>query len=103
MPGIRKRYHKDGYNRGWYVDATAKRQFFKGTRDRKETLALAWDYQRQADRERHGLLPPAAPQYPFVDIARDYLEWGERHGGRNGRSWSPIHAPQSAAAPRMVG
>ena len=98
MAGVNsKPYSKGGKYRGWYKDASGRRKFFTGTHDKKETLTIA---RRLEDDHRQVTLgyrdAPTSPQKHrkrSIDlIIKEYLAWGESHGGRGGRPWSLGHA-----------
>ncbi len=94
MAGARKKPRgKDGVYQGYYVDWTGKRRTFRGTTDRKDTIALA---RKLEDDDRQIALgyrsPPKASDAPrrFFETAAEYCQWGEAkadgaadHGGRN--------------------
>ncbi len=62
-----------------------------------ESQKMADAIQTREDEIRRGLRP--APhdanrhsRRPFVDVVREYLDWGNTQGGRNHGPWSPVHA-----------
>jgi integrase len=76
MPGASKR--PDGRWRIWYTDERGKRRFAKGHGDKKSSLILAEELERQARRVREGLAEPgektrkAAASVPLADHAADW-------------------------------
>ena len=101
MAGVRKTPIRGGKYQGWFSNVQRKRQYFTGTRNRKETLQMA---QRLEDEHRQVRLNyrPAptsvetAQKRPFADVVDEYLAWGASQGGRGNRPWSDKHAHNRA-------
>jgi integrase len=90
--------HKNGAKfRAIYIDSNGKRKFVAGTKNRKETLAIAQKLEDDHRQVRLGYrdAPTSARKHrgrPFEDVVDEYLEWGDAQGGRKGRPWSEIHS-----------
>jgi integrase len=80
-----------------YTDYQGKRRSATGSEDKRETEKLAARVQAREDEIRRGFRPPPksadkAATRPFREVAAEYCENGELHGGRGGRPWGPEHA-----------
>jgi len=99
MAGARKRPNPGGKFQAWFVDAAGKRQFFTGTHDRRETLAMARKLEDEHKQVRLGYREPprSASKHAarlYSEAVGEYVSWGLSCGGRGGRGWAKIHARQ---------
>ena len=101
MAGVRRKPRgNDGVFQGWFVDWSGKRRFFRGTGDRKQTLAIARKLEDENREITLGYRPaPKISDKPrkYLDTAEEYCSWGEAQGGLGGRPWGAKHARERRA------
>jgi len=104
MAGIRRRNGKNGKPRhsyeGWYRNWQGRRTYFTGTSNKKETLAMASNFEEQHRKIRLGYAPrPSLPEddLSFRSVVEEYLAWGSTQGGRSGDPWGKGHARMRTA------
>jgi len=100
MAGIRSKILKCGKYQGWYKDYQGKRKCFTGTASKKETLRAARRIEEEHRQARAGLCPLPNSSYAhrqrdYIEVVREYLDWGNSQGGRNGKPWSDVHAEKT--------
>lgn len=95
MAGVTKRkLKKSGKYRGWFMNADGRQEFFTGTTNPKETLAMARKFEDDHRQVRLGYREKpeeSSKPWPYKETAKEYLAWGTAQGGHGGRPWSPVH------------
>lgn len=96
MAGIKSKPLPSGKYQGWYQDSDGRRRWFKGTCDRKESLAMARKFEDDHRQVKLGYRDAAKPWDRFrlrdIDEAiTEYLAWGKAQGGIGGHPWSAKH------------
>ena len=77
------------------MDWNGYQKFFMGTRNSKETLAMARKFEDDHRQVRLGYRPPpklSDAYREFKTVAKEYLDWGKAQGGLGGRPWGEKHA-----------
>ncbi|MBN2130873.1 MAG: tyrosine-type recombinase/integrase [Sedimentisphaerales bacterium] len=99
MPYVWRTKGKDGKpHPRWHYEIRSwegRRVKGTGTTSKAETLKLALREQALQDEIRKGLRPmPKVSDVArrFVDVAKEYCEWGEAQGGHHGYPWGKDHA-----------
>jgi integrase len=98
MAGVRSKPTKGGLYQAYYIDWTNTRKYLT-EETAKQALKAAMAIEKEHDEIRKGYRPApnSALQHRkdmFVDVVREYLEWGLAQGGRKGRPWSKHHGTQ---------
>jgi integrase len=97
MAGVRTEpSERTGKYQGWYFDAQGQRKYFRGTKSKAKTLQMANRLEDEHRQVRIGYRPAplSAKKHqsrPFIEVAQEYLAWGEAQGGRGGRPWGGTH------------
>lgn len=97
MAGVRKRPNRaSGKYQGWFIDATGRRCFVTGTRNKAETLRIVQRLEDDHRQVRLGYRPAPTPAHqhahrPFHEVKDEYLAWGKLQGGLRGHPWGEGH------------
>lgn len=100
MAGVCKSPCDSGKYKAWFMDWNGYQKFFMGTRNSKETLAMARKFEDDHRQVRLGYRQPpklSDTNRLFKTVAKEYLDWGKAQGGLGGRPWGWKHAIKKEA------
>ena len=94
MAGACKQPLDSGRYKAWFMDWAGKQKFFVGTRNRRETVAMARAFEDEHRKIRLGYRPiprPSDEPRDYKETVDEYVAWGKAQGGRGGRPWGYKH------------
>jgi integrase len=106
MAGVSKSKTTKGKCKAWFMNYDGKQEFFTGTTNPKETLAMARKFEDDHRQMRLGYRPKPKSfekPCPYEKVTAEYVSWGASVGGRGRRPWSPIHTKKRAAQLKFWG